>query len=147
MRSRCRKAVDQSADGNRHHEIGSRLAVSLAVGALTSWLGFQNRLEKEIGQLVDVVVGTENDITSIASITTVRTAFRNKLFTAEAGGTIASVTRLRMHPDSINEHLATFAEAWRKVAQFCGQSHPIRRAPQRASFRQPPFEKQAQDRP
>ena len=121
--------------------------MSLAIGSLASRFGFQDRLEEEIGQLIYMVVGTENDIASIASITTVRPPFRDELFTAEAGGTISSVARLRMHPDSINEHSVTFAEACRKVAQFCGQSHPIQRAPQRASFRQPPFEKQARDRP
>jgi hypothetical protein len=61
-------------------------------------------------------VGSQDNITSIASIASVRTSLWDEFLTTEAGGSVSTITRLCMNPDPINEHSDILPEDPRKVA-------------------------------
>jgi putrescine aminotransferase len=82
---------------------------------MPSTLGADQRLKKQGHQAVHIVVGHEDDIATLATITTIRAATRDELFAAKAAATITSITRFGMHADLIDKFHA------RKVADMTGQ--------------------------
>ena len=84
-RSRGRETVDQRADWNRDDQIGSRLAVTLTIGSLATRLCLQDRLKEEVGKLIDMHVGAQDDITTISPITAVGATLGNEFLSSEAG--------------------------------------------------------------
>jgi len=84
-RSRRRETVDQRADWNRDDQIRSRLAVTLTIGSLATRLCLQDRLKEEVGKLIDMHVGAQDDITTISPITAVRATLGNEFLSSEAG--------------------------------------------------------------
>jgi len=83
--------------------------------AMPSTLGADQWLEKQGYQAVHIVVGHEDYIATLATITTIRAATRDELFAAKAAATITSITRFGMHADLIDK----FHD--RKVADMTGQ--------------------------
>jgi len=62
----------------------------------------------------------------VTAVTAVGTALGDEFLAAEAGGAIPAVTRLRMNPDSIDEHAVRISEGAGKVPPFSAPiaSHP-----------------------
>jgi hypothetical protein len=107
--------VDHRADGNLDVVMLGTPAMLVLPLTVPSTLGADQWLEKQGYQAVHIVVGHEDDIATLATITTIRAATRNELFAAEAAATITSITRFGMHADLIDKFHA------RKVADMIRQ--------------------------
>src|SRR5213075_1754767 len=62
------------------------------------------RLVKQTGESVGMLVGPQDDVASAAAVATVRPAARDKLFPSEAHTAASAIAGLGMHFDSVNEH-------------------------------------------
>jgi hypothetical protein len=83
---------------------------------MPSTLGADQWFEKQCHQAVHIMVGHQDDIAALASITTIRTAARDELFTAKAAATIPTITRFGVHADLINKfHARKMADMTRQV--------------------------------
>lgn len=109
------RTVDHRADGNLDVVMLGTPAMLVLPLTMPSTLGAYQWLEKQGHQAVHIVVGHEDDIAALASITTIRAATRDELFAAKAAATITSITRFGMHADLIDKFHA------RKVADMIRQ--------------------------
>jgi hypothetical protein len=66
--------------------------------------GASVRAVAEIDQIIELGVDDEDDVTTFASIATVRPAFGYKFFPQETDGSTPSISRIGMKANSINEH-------------------------------------------
>jgi hypothetical protein len=86
--------------------------------AMRAALGADQWLKEQCHKAVHIVVGHEDNIATLAAITTIRSTSRNKLLPAKAAATITSITRFGMHADFIDKFHA------RKVADIPRQVEP-----------------------
>jgi hypothetical protein len=109
------RTVDHRADGNLDVVMLGTPAMLVLPLTVPSTLGADQWFEKQGHQAVHIVVGHEDDITTLSAIPTIRAAARDELFPAKAAATISSITRFGMHTDFIDKFHA------RKVADMMGQ--------------------------
>jgi hypothetical protein len=109
------RTVDHRADGILDVVMLGTPAMLVLSLTVPSALGADQWFEKQGHQAVYIVVGHEDDIATLAAITTIWAAARDELFPAKAAATITSITRFGMHADFIDKFHA------RKVADMIGQ--------------------------
>ena len=63
-----------------------------------------NRFVKEIGEVIGVLVGTENDISAAPAIAPIRSSFGNKFFAAKTYASTPTLAGLGKNSDPIHEH-------------------------------------------
>jgi NAD/NADP transhydrogenase alpha subunit len=79
-------------------------------------LGADQWFKKQSHQAVHIMISHQNDVATLAAITTIRAAARDELFPAKAAATITSITRFGMHADFINKfHARKVADTHRQV--------------------------------
>jgi hypothetical protein len=67
-------------------------------------LRFDDRLVKKIGQIIDVPVGPQHNITAAPAVTAVGPAFGHKFFAPETNRAATAVAGLSENFNAIDEH-------------------------------------------
>ena len=110
------RTVDHGADRNLDVVMLGTAAMFVLPLTMPTAFRADQWFEKQCHQAVHIMIGHQDDIAALATITTIRTAARDKLFPAKATATISTITRLGMHADLIDKfHGCKVADMARQV--------------------------------
>lgn len=100
----CRFVDDHRTQGQTQHRGFSFTAVTILAEAVLAPLRLPVRLELEVNKVVGVVVSTQDDISSLAAIPSIRTAPWLVLFPPERDAPPPAVTGLGLYNTFIDKH-------------------------------------------
>ena len=71
---------------------------------MSPMFGSNDRLVEEIGEVIGVLAGTENDVSAAPAIAPIRSSFGNKFFAAKTYASTPTLAGLGKNSDPIHEH-------------------------------------------
>jgi hypothetical protein len=71
---------------------------------VASTLCFNDRLVEKIGEIIDVLVGSQDNVAAASAIATIWPAFGHKFFSPKTDAPASTLSGLRENFDPINEH-------------------------------------------